>query len=75
MIVVFTLSSFASIVPEPSVSNRSNASLISCFCSSVNSGFGPDLKQIIINRSFSLSRNKKINWKLSSGRGQENEML
>ena len=45
MIVVFTLSSFASIVPEPSVSNRSNASLISCFCSSVNSGFGPDLKQ------------------------------
>lgn len=31
-----TLSSLASIVPEPSVSNRSNASLISCFCSSVS---------------------------------------
>ena len=27
------------------------------------------------NRSFSLSRNKKINWKPSSGRSQENEML
>ena len=26
-------------------------------------------------RSFSLSRNKKINWKPSSGRSQENEML
>ena len=25
------------------------------------------------NRSFSLSRNKKLNWKLSSGRSQENE--
>lgn len=31
-----TLSSLASIVPEPSVSNRSKASLISCFCSSVS---------------------------------------
>ena len=27
------------------------------------------------NRSFSLSRNKKINWKPSSGRSQENEMF
>ena len=27
------------------------------------------------NRSFSLSRNKKLNWKPSSGRNQENEML
>ena len=27
------------------------------------------------NRSFSLSRNEKINWKPSSGRSQENEML
>ena len=47
-----TFSSFASIVPEPSVSNKSNASLISCFCSSVNSGFGPRLrgnKSIIIH--------------------------
>ena len=26
-------------------------------------------------RSFSLSRNKKINWKPSSVRSQENEML
>ena len=26
-------------------------------------------------RSFSLSRNKKLNWKPSSGRSQENEML
>ena len=26
-------------------------------------------------RSFSLSRNKKIYWKPSSGRSQENEML
>jgi hypothetical protein len=25
--------------PDPSVSNKSNASLISCFCSSVSSGF------------------------------------
>ena len=30
--------------------------------------------QSIHNRSFSLSRNEKINWKLSSGRSQENEM-
>ena len=34
-------SSFVSIVPVPSASNRSNASRISCFCSSVNSGFAP----------------------------------
>ena len=34
-----TLSSLASIVPDPSVSNRSKASRISCFCSSVNSNF------------------------------------
>ena len=27
------------------------------------------------NRSFSLSRNKKSNWKPASGRSQENEML
>ena len=27
------------------------------------------------NRSFSLSRNKKLNWKPSRGRSQENEML
>lgn len=32
---IATLSSLASMVPEPSVSKRSNASLISCFCSSV----------------------------------------
>ena len=36
-----TFNSLASIVPEPSVSNKSNASLISCFCSSVRSGFAP----------------------------------
>jgi len=34
-----TLSSLASMVPEPSVSNRSKASRISCFCSSVSSNF------------------------------------
>ena len=28
-----------------------------------------------IYRSFSLSRNKKINWKPSSGRSRENDML
>ena len=27
------------------------------------------------NRSFSLSRNKNLNWKPSGGRNQENEML
>jgi hypothetical protein len=32
---IATLSSLASMVPEPSVSNRSKASRISCFCSSV----------------------------------------
>mmetsp|Transcript_124829 Transcript_124829/g.335060 ORF Transcript_124829/g.335060 Transcript_124829/m.335060 type:complete len:200 (-) Transcript_124829:8-607(-) len=32
-----TFNSLESISPEPSVSNRSNASLISCFCSSVSS--------------------------------------
>ena len=31
--------------------------------------------QFIKYRSFSLSRNKKINWKPFSGRSQENEML
>ena len=36
-----TFNSFASIVPEPSTSNKSKASLISCFCSSVSSGLGP----------------------------------
>ena len=30
---------------------------------------------LVLYRSFSLSRNKKINWKPSSGRSQENEML
>ena len=35
--LIATLSSFASIVPLPSVSKRSKASLISYFCSSVNS--------------------------------------
>jgi hypothetical protein len=34
-----TLSSLASIVPDPSVSNKSKASRISCFCSSVSSNF------------------------------------
>ena len=29
----------------------------------------------VLYRSFSLSRNKKINWKPSFGRSQENEML
>ena len=38
--VTSTLSSFASMVPEPSASNRSNASRISCFCSSVSSALG-----------------------------------
>lgn len=36
----FTLSSLTSIYPDPSVSNSSKASLISCFCSSVSSGLG-----------------------------------
>lgn len=36
----FTFSSLASIVPEPSESNKSKASLISCFCSSVSSFLG-----------------------------------
>ena len=30
---------------------------------------------IILYKSFSLSRQKKTNWKLSGGRSQENEML
>merc|ERR1719230_188975 len=34
---IATLSSLESIEPLPSVSKRSNASLISCFCSSVSS--------------------------------------
>ena len=33
------------------------------------------LEILALNRSFSLSRTKKINWKPSSGRNQENEML
>lgn len=37
-----TFSSLTSIFPVPSVSNRSKASRISCFCSSVNSGLGLD---------------------------------
>ena len=36
---IATFSSLASMVPDPSVSKRSKASLISCFCSSVNSNF------------------------------------
>lgn len=36
----FTLSSLTSMNPEPSVSNSSKASLISCFSSSVSSGLG-----------------------------------
>ncbi len=40
MITLYTLSSLASILPEPSASKRSNASLISCFCSSVSSFLG-----------------------------------
>ena len=32
-------------------------------------------KDFMVYRSFSLSRNKKLNWKPSSGRSQENEML
>ena len=36
---IATFNSFASIVPDPSVSNKSKASRISCFCSSVNSNF------------------------------------
>mmetsp|Transcript_54154 Transcript_54154/g.115066 ORF Transcript_54154/g.115066 Transcript_54154/m.115066 type:complete len:211 (+) Transcript_54154:67-699(+) len=40
---IATLSSFASMVPDPSVSKRSNASRISCFWSSVSSGGAPFL--------------------------------
>jgi hypothetical protein len=40
-LIGFTLSSLTSIVPEPSASKRSNASRISVFCSSVNSGREP----------------------------------
>lgn len=36
----FTLSSLTSMYPDPSVSNSSKASRISCFCSSVSSGLG-----------------------------------
>ena len=51
-----TLSSLASIVPEPSASNRSNASLISCFCSSVNSFFGTKEKVTTpLNAEFVLN--------------------
>ena len=43
---IATFSSFASIVPEPSVSKRSNASRISCFCSSVSSNcHGGDVRR------------------------------
>ena len=45
-----TLSSLASIVPDPSVSKRSKASLISCFCSSVNSGLGPGKDESRVNK-------------------------
>ena len=38
-----TFNSFASMVPDPSESNKSKASLISCFCSSVSSGLGPTI--------------------------------
>mmetsp|Transcript_4077 Transcript_4077/g.5378 ORF Transcript_4077/g.5378 Transcript_4077/m.5378 type:complete len:97 (+) Transcript_4077:582-872(+) len=37
--LIATFNSFASIVPDPSVSKRSKASRISCFCSSVSSNF------------------------------------
>jgi hypothetical protein len=37
-VIYFTLSSLTSIVPEPSASNKSNASRTSVLCSSVNSG-------------------------------------
>ena len=40
IITLCTLSSLASILPEPSASKRSNASRISCFCSSVSSFLG-----------------------------------
>lgn len=40
-ITELTFSSFTSIVPVPSESKRSNASLISCFCSSVSSVLWP----------------------------------
>ena len=33
------------------------------------------LVHFVLYRSFSLSRNKKVNWKPSGGRSQENEML
>jgi hypothetical protein len=39
--LLLTLSSLTSIVPEPSASNKSKASRISVFCSSVNSGREP----------------------------------
>ena len=40
--LIATFNSLTSIVPEPSASNKSNASRISCFCSSFNSGREPD---------------------------------
>ena len=48
-----TFNSLASMLPEPSASKRSNASLISCFCSSVSSFLGagdkvPAIKQCIL---------------------------
>lgn len=37
----FTLSSFVSINPDPSLLNKLNASVISVICFSLNSNFGP----------------------------------
>merc|ERR1719487_2822034 len=55
---IATFSSLESIDPEPSVSNKSKASLISCFCSSVSSFcfLPPALKR---RRSSLKSRNRR----------------
>jgi hypothetical protein len=39
--LIATFNSLTSIVPDPSASNKSNASRISCFCSSLSSGREP----------------------------------
>merc|ERR1719487_1930508 len=71
---IATFSSLASISPEPSVSNRSKASLISCFCSSVSSFcfFPPALKRrraMVLKERWSgnrvLSTFVKKGWVLS----------
>ena len=52
--------------------NKVNSSLVStCNC---KMGYSTT-RCALNNRSFSLSRNRKLNWKPSSGRSQENEML